>query len=184
MKLDRKNIKDILVPTGILFLICVVVTAALAGTNLLTKDKIAEQQLLTAENSRRIVLGAAEEFTQEKDYYIGTAGGKPVGYVFETESKGYGGSVKVMTGIDLEGSISGVVILSHAETPGLGANAEKADFTNQYRQPAPADGISVVKFQAPKEGEIEAMTGATVTSKAVTDAVNLAIAQYEEVQQG
>ncbi len=50
-------------------------------------------------------------------------------------------TVKVMTGIDAEGSITGVVILSHDETPGLGANAEKPDFLNQYLQPAPEGGL-------------------------------------------
>ena len=57
-----------------------------------------------------------------------------MGYVFETEASGYGGKVKVMTGIDAEGAITGVVILSHDETPGLGANAEKPDFLNQFLQ--------------------------------------------------
>lgn len=179
MKLD---IKSIAMPTAVLLIICVVVSAALAGTNLLTKDKIQEQQLQNAEKSRRIVLNTAEEFSAEKEglYYTGTAGGQTVGYVFETQSKGYGGTVKVMTGMDAEGKITGVVILSHSETPGLGANAEKPAFLDQFQQSAPENGIDVVKFQAPKEGEIEAMTGATITSKAVADAVNAAIVLYQQ----
>ena len=107
-----------------------------------------------------------------------------MGYVFETEASGYGGTVSVMTGIDTEGNITGVVILSHDETPGLGANAEKPDFLNQYLQPAPEGGLSVIKYQAPSQGQIEAMTGATVTSTAVTNAVNQAIEQYYEVKGG
>ena len=107
-----------------------------------------------------------------------------MGYVFETESKGYGGTVSVMTGISEEGSVTGVVILSHEETPGLGANAEKEEFLQQYQQPAPEGGLSVVKYQTPQEGQVEAITGATITTAAVTDAVNEAIEQYYAVKGG
>ena len=89
-----------------------------------------------------------------------------------------------MTGIDAEGAITGVVILSHDETPGLGANAEKPDFLNQFLQQAPEGGLKVIKYQTPGEGQIQAMTGATVTSTAVTNAVNQAIAQYNTVKGG
>lgn len=181
MKLDAKGI---LVPTAILFAICVIVSAALAGTNLLTKDRIAQQAALNAEESRQIVLPAAEEFQEEDGYYAGLAGGETVGYVFQTESKGYGGTVSVMTGIGSDGAVTGVVILSHEETPGLGANAEKEDFLAQYQQPAPENGFEVIKYQTPQEGQVEAITGATITTRAVTDAVNLAVAQYQEIKGG
>ena len=174
----------VLKPALTLFVICLVVTALLAGTNLLTKDRIAEQARITAEQSRRVVLSEAEAFEESQDYYIGTSGGETVGYVFETEAKGYGGTVKVMTGIDVEGNITGVVILSHSETPGLGANADRASFTDQYKQAAPEGGITLVKTKAPAEGEVEALTGATITSRAVTDAVNAAIEQYNAVKGG
>ncbi len=183
MKLDAKSI---LKPTLVLFVICVVVSAALAGTNLLTKDRIKLLEAQNAEASRKIVLPTAETFESQDDgaYYTGLSGSDLVGYVFETGASGYGGTVSVMTGIDVDGNITGVVILSHDETPGLGANAEKPDFLNQYLQPAPEGGLSVVKYQTPAEGQIEAMTGATVTSTAVTNAVNQAIEQYYAVKGG
>lgn len=176
------NAKSVLVPTAILFVICVAVSAALAGTNLLTKDRIAQAAAQKAEESRMVVLPGAEAFEEQDGHYVGTAGGQAVGYVFETESKGYGGTIKVMTGISTEGEITGVVILSHGETPGLGANAEKESFRDQFKQPVANNvgGISVVKFQAPNEGEIQAMTGATITSNAVTNAVNQAITDYQD----
>ena len=117
--------KDILKPALILFVICLVVTALLAGTNLLTKDKIAEQSALEAEQSRKVVLSDADSFEEADGYNIGKENNETVGYVFQTEAKGYGGAVKVMTGISADGQITGVVILEHSETPGLGANAEK-----------------------------------------------------------
>lgn len=179
------NAKEVLKPAAILFVICVLVSAALAGTNLLTRDRIAEAQAKKAEESRMVVLPGAESFEERNGHYAGMAGGQPVGYVFETEGKGYGGTVKVMTGISAEGEITGVIVLEHGETPGLGANAEKADFRDQYKQPVANNvgGIRVVKYQTPGEGEIEAMTGATITSTAVTNAVNQAILAYQDAYQ-
>ncbi len=172
MKLDAKSI---LKPTAVLFIICVVVSAALAGTNMLTADRIAQQEAQNAEGSRMIVLPTADSFESQEDgaYYTGLSGSELVGYVFETEASGYGGKVGVMTGIDTEGNITG-----------LGANAQKPDFLNQYLQPAPEGGLSVIKYQTPAEGQIEAMTGATITSTAVTNAVNQAIEQYYSVKGG
>lgn len=175
--------KDILKPALILFVICLVVTALLAGTNLLTKDKIAEQSALEAEQSRKVVLSDADSFEEADGYYIGKANNETVGYVFQTEAKGYGGAVKVMTGISADGQITGIVILEHSETPGLGANAEKASFTDQFKQTAPEKGITLVKNKAPSDGEIEAMTGASITSRAVTNAVNEAITKYNTVKE-
>ena len=169
--------KDILKPALILFVICLVVTALLAGTNLLTKDKIAEQSALEAEQSRKVVLSDADSFEEADGYYIGKANNETVGYVFQTEAK-------VMTGISADGQITGVVILEHSETPGLGANAEKASFTDQFKQTAPEKGITLVKNKAPSDGEIEAMTGASITSRAVTNAVNEAITKYNTVKEG
>lgn len=121
----KLNAKDVLIPTLVLFLVSLLVTAALAGANLLTAEKIAEQELLAAEASRQVVLPAANSFEEragKEPYYIGkNAGGETVGYVFTTSSpSGYGGAISVMTGIQTDGQISGVVILSHNETPGLG----------------------------------------------------------------
>lgn len=182
----KLNIKEILKPTAILFAICVAVSAALAGTNLVTRDRIAQQAVQAAEESRKVVLPGAEEFQPQEDgaYYTGLSGGELVGYVFETSASGYGGPVGVMTGIAADGTITGVAILSHGETPGLGANAEKPDFLEQYLQAAPEGGLSVIKYQVPGPGQIEAMTGATITSTAVTDAVNQAIELYHQVKGG
>lgn len=186
MKLD---LKGVLKPAAILFVICVIVSASLAGTDLLTKDKIAEAAQKKAEESRKIVLPAADLFEaqadgQQEEYYLGFKDGEPVGYVFETSAKGYGGDVEIMTGITADGAISGVVILSHGETPGLGANAEKEEFRAQYGQAVPPSGMELVKYQTPGEGQVEAMTGATITSTAVTNAVNQAIERYHSISEG
>lgn len=179
----KSRVKEVLLPTAVLTLICVIVAAALAGTNLLTREKIAEQAEKKAGESRALVLPEAKYFEEAPDgsHTIGldAEGGVAVGYVFEASAKGYGGDVSVMTGINTEGKITGVVILSHEETPGLGANAEKEDFRAQFLQDVPPDGLELVKYQTPAAGQVEAITGASMTSGAVTDAVNQAIESYQ-----
>ncbi len=185
-----KRIKpsEVLKPALILFAICLIVTALLAGTNLLTQDAIAAQEQQKQDESCRVALPEAETFSTMEGvegtsaaYEGQNASGDTVGWVFVTESKGYGGTMRVMTGINSEEKVTGVVILSHDETPGLGANAEKDSFRNQYQQNVPQDGFQVVKSE-PSDGEIQAMTGATISSNAVTDAVNTALDCYRTLQ--
>ena len=98
-----------------------------------------------------------------------------MGYVFTTAAKGYGGDVEIMTGVDAEGKITGISILSIEETPGLGMNAKKDSFKDQYK--GKSGELAVNK----DGGEIVAITSATITSRAVTSAVNQALALYAAV---
>lgn len=184
--------KEVFRPAIMLCVICLVVTALLAGTNLMTKDIIAQQTLAAEEASRKVVLPDAESFEEksisaqdgEVSYYEAiSSNGETVGWVFVTSAKGYGGDVSVMTGINTDGYVNGVVILSQNETPGLGANATNESFRSQYQQAAPESGFSVIKSGAPTDGQISALTGATITSNAVTDAVNEAISVYQTVKE-
>lgn len=184
--------KEVFRPAIMLCVICLVVTALLAGTNLMTKDIIAEQTLAAEEASRKVVLPDAESFEEksisaqdgEVSYYEAiSSNGETVGWVFVTSAKGYGGDVSVMTGINTDGYVNGVVILSQNETPGLGANATNESFRSQYQQAAPESGFSVIKSGTPTDGQISALTGATITSNAVTDAVNEAISVYQTVKE-
>ncbi len=177
------KLKEVLKPALILCVICLLATAALAGTNMLTADTIAQQKVITEQESRKQVLPDADSFEEADGYAIGKTGSDVAGYVFVTSSKGYGGDVQVMTGISVDGQITGVVILEQDETPGLGANAEKESFRDQFKQAVPENGFTVTKSTA-GEGEISAMTGATITTTAVTNAVNDAIAQYNEIKEG
>ncbi len=175
----KMNFKTVVAPALILCAICFCVAGLLALTNELTKDKIAQVALETAASSRMIVMPTADVFEENDEYYTALNGSEVVGYVFSTSSNGYGGAVEVMTGIDLDGNITGVVILSQNETPGLGANCENESFLSQFLQKATE--IEVVKNVTAGDGEIEAMTGATITSDAVTNAVNEAVEIYETI---
>ena len=90
------------------------------------------------------------------------------GYVVQVAPSGFSGVLDVMVGVNADGTCSGVSIISHSETSGLGANATKEDFRNQF---VGKSNVAVTK----DGGEIAALTGATITSRAVCDGVNAAI---------
>ena len=179
-----KNFKMIFVPTIALFIICLVATTLLGLTNYVTAPKIAESASQAEVETRKKVLSNAEKFEESKDkkYVAGLdKDGKVVGYVFTTASKGYGGDIKVMTGVDTEGKVAGVQILELAETPGLGMNATaKPDFLPQFI--GKVKGIGVAKSE-PGENDIQALTSATITSTAVTNAVNEALESFETIKE-
>ncbi|MGX8702226.1 FMN-binding protein [Caproiciproducens sp.] len=183
MKIDTK---EVLTPALTLFVICLVTAVLLAGTNLMTRDKIVEINQQSESASRQLVLPSAKAFEDSKDgtYAIGKNGNSLAGYVFTTKAKSYGGDLKVMTGIDKDGKITGVILLSIGDTPGLGLNAEKESFRDQYKKAVPENGFEVIKSGAASDTQIEAMTGATITSKAVTACVNDAIKEYRTIKGG
>ena len=187
--------KAILIPTISLFLICLVATMLLGVANEVTKDKIAQNAIVTEEESRKVVMADAASFGEkvEGDYtFDGTAApysyvealdadGKTIGYVFITKSTGYGGNISTMTGIDTNGKVTGVEFLEISETVGLGMNAQKQSFKDQFV--GLIKGIGVNK-NTPADNEIKALTGATITSKATTKGVNTALDIYENIVKG
>ncbi len=188
--MKKITFKDIFVPTISLFLICIVVSFLLAGTNELTKGPIAEIQAQTAAEAMKAVCPEAQSFDGgkglEAEFYRGLAeNGEVIGYAIPSSCKGYGGDIEVMVGIDLEGKVTGVEILSQSETPGLGANCTKETFKDMYKQSLPEGCFTVVKDGTGGEGgRIDALTGATITSMAVTQAVNNAVDIYNSLEGG
>ena len=186
--MKKLNLKEILIPTVALLVICLVATALLAGTNTITKEKIALNAVETEKVSRMLVLPEGKEYGEVTaldnglTYCVGTdENGAEVGYVFTAGAKGYGGTVNVMVGIDMNGAITGVEILSHGETPGLGANAVKPDFKNRF---IGKSGQLTVDKNSNDGQNVQAITAATITSKAVTGAVNAVTAAYQEITGG
>ena len=183
-----KNFKvsDIVKPAVVLLAICLVASFLLAMTNKVTAPRIEELAKQTELKTRQEVLPAASEFEEVSqggvEYCIGKdAQGSAVGFVFITMTKGYGGDVKVMTGVTSEGKVAGIQILALNETAGLGMRAKEESFLRQFVDKVA--GIGVAKNN-PGENEIQALTGATITSKAVTKAVNEALTLYETVKGG
>ena len=172
--------KTILKPAAILTAVCLLVTLAVAGVNGLTRDAIAKSEAAAAQASMAALIPGAD-FTPVKaageSQEIYRAGDK--GFVFVSAATGYGGDVKVMTALDGEGAVLGVVVLScDDETPGLGQNCKKPAFTDQFA--GKSDSVELTK----NGGDIVAVTSATYTSTAVKTCVNRALADYRLVKEG
>lgn len=170
----------------ILFIITAVSTGLVSIVYNITEPIITQQQIEKDNNSRKLILPDATEFVKvEKEYlepiievYEGkNQSGETVGYTIKTATKGYGGPVEVTTGITVDGVINAVSMGSLTETPGLGAKAEDEAFYGQYAGKDVTE-IKVVKGVAPKDDEIAAISGATITSNAVTLGVNSAVELY------
>ena len=194
--MNKKDMRDIVKTAISLFLICAVAAGLLAAVGRLDLQLLAlfagdlpalqvEEPQGQAENeARKGVLPAAEDFAEKTlddgtVYYEGTAEGNTVGYVFTVSSAGYGGEIKLTVGINSDGAVTGLTILSINETPGLGMNAKKEAFISQFT--GKSGKLSVVKNKTPGDGEILAITSATITSKALTNAVNDALTLYTRV---
>lgn len=182
----KKNREDIIKPVGVLLAICIIIPLALSVTNKVTVKKIAELEAANSKkNMQRLI--DADNFEEcengEITYYAAINGGKTAAYIFTESSKGYGGDVSVMTAIKPDGTVAGVAILDvSGETPGLGQNAAKESFFSQYI--GLKKGVSVLKNVAKAENnEVDAVTGATITSTAVTRAVNKALDDFEKVKE-
>ena len=181
----KKNREDIIKPVGVLLAICIIIPLALSVTNKVTAKKIAE---LEKENSKKNMqsLVSADDFEKCSDggieYYTAIKGGETAAYIFTESAKGYGDDVSVMTAVKPDGTVAGVAILDVSnETPGLGQNAAKESFYSQYA--GLKRGVSLLKNGAKAENnEVDAVTGATITSTAVTRAVNAALDDFEKVK--
>ncbi len=192
-----KKYFEIFNPVVVLTAICLCVALALSVCNMLTINKISAIEKEKTESAMRSLI-TAEEYKEIKissimlpnaDYsvafydglslYLAYSGEEFKGYIVTTKSKGYGGDVSVMTAIGNDKKILGVNILSASdETPGLGQNITKTDFYSQYN--GKSKDIVVVKNSAKDENnEINAVTGATISSKAVSAAINEAFVWVE-----
>ena len=187
--MKESKVKNILAPTLALFLICLIATVLLALTNQVTAETIDRNAVETANAAREEVLDAAsftEEATEEKTGLVYSVGqneaGETVGYVFTSVAKGYGGDVKVMVGYDLTGTITGFTILDCSnETPGLGQNSKKPEFMSRFS--GKSGELTVDKYS--NDGQnIQAITAATITSKAVVKAVNTATEAFGNLTGG
>ncbi len=177
--------KDAIVTSLKLFIITAVAALCLAFANKVTFNTIQANALKTEQEALSVVLPAGEKFentdvpkvsvdgvTVEK-VNVAMSGDKVEGFVVTAVSNaGYGGDIKVMVGIDKNLEVTRIEILESSETAGLGANASKPKFADQFK--GAKNPLTVVKGQA-GENQISAISSATITSKAVTSCVNAAL---------
>lgn len=175
----------------VLSVICLVIAALLGLVDSVTKGPIEANTAKTVQDSLQVVMPA--ESYEEVEFADGSvtidtgtvvpvlavykAG--DVGYVVETNSpNGFSGAIDMMAGIAADGSITGIAIISHAETSGLGSKATDPEWQAQFI--GLSGGASVTK----DGGTIESITGSTITSRAICDGVNIAYAVLAELGLG
>ncbi|MFI3237320.1 MAG: RnfABCDGE type electron transport complex subunit G [Lachnospiraceae bacterium] len=110
---------------------------------------------------------------------IATDGTNDLGCVITiTNKEAYGGSLQLTMGIRMDGTVNGISFLSLSETAGLGMNAKESFFTDQFANKL-VSAFTVTKTGATVDGEIDALSGATITSSAVATAVNAGITYFD-----
>jgi electron transport complex protein RnfG len=163
---------------------CVISAGMLAYVFMLTGPRIEANAKASFEGSLREVLPGAESFKSvtpagaKSEIYEGYTGGQSVGFAVKVAPRGYSGEIAMLVGADPELRIKGMKILSQRETPGLGTNIEKPKFQKQFIGKGATDAFE------PKK-DIDAITGATISSRAVCEGVKAALkdaVQYRKVK--
>lgn len=185
--------KESIIGLGIKLLIITAVAGLVLGwVHSITAAPIEAQAQKTKNDAMKQIITKADSFKPVDVKVSGNIlevdeaknGNDTIGYAIKVTSKGYSGPIEMIVGISNEGKLEGIKILSQTETPGLGANAPEPAFSGQYKDKAIEKDLEVVKGKASASNQIEAMTGATITSKAVTKGVNEAVSFYKENLKG
>lgn len=172
------NWNKIVKPIVVLCVMCIVVTGALAVTNSATAPIIAQATQAAQEQARKELLPDADNFTKVEgiqvdnvsDVYVADNG---VGTVITCQAKGYGGTITVMVAFGPDDTVNQIKITEQSETAGLGSKiSTDENFQNSF------SGLPAKEFTV---SDINAITGATISSKAVTAAVNAAIAAFNQI---
>jgi len=154
-----------------LLLVALICALTLALIYKQTAPVIEKQKEILFNRSCKEVL-VADTYVQQEDYpawYEATDDqGKVRGGCLKVSTKGYGGKIQLLAGVDNQGKITGIKILEHNETPGLGSQMQEPKFLDQFKGKTFQD-IILVKQKTDKN--IQAITGATISSKAVTDVI-------------
>jgi Na+-translocating ferredoxin:NAD+ oxidoreductase subunit G len=167
-----------------LAIFCVISAGMLAYVFMMTGPRIEANAKASFEGSLREVLPGAEGFKgvsvpgAKSEIYEGSAGGNFVGFAVKVAPRGYSGEIVMLVGVDPELRIKGMKILGQRETPGLGTNVEKPKFQKQFI------GKGLKNAFEPKK-DIDAITGATISSRGVCEGVKTVLkdsAEYRKVK--
>ena len=158
-----------------LLIITAVVAAALAGVNSITAPAIAELNAQKTQDAIELVLpGGGDEIEFPATPLVSKVYGSDTGYAVEVTPGGFDNTITMMVGVDTEGKVLGISIIKHTETAGLGAVAAAStpageNFRGQFV--GASGSVSVTK----DGGTMDAITGATITSRAICVGVNAAL---------
>lgn len=177
--------------------ICVVAGAILAGVNQMTTEPIAASKAASLEAAIKAVTPEFDNKPAEESYMAATydgdslriypakKGDELVGVAVESSTKkGFGGEIKVVVGFDLDGKLINYSVQKHSETPGLGSKMQEWFRTDKNKQSVigrtlTEDGLKVSK----DGGDVDAITAATISSRAFLDAINRAYSAYKSVDE-
>lgn len=195
---QKKKKSSILKDALILFLITVVAGALLGLVNQITLEPIAESEFKAKEEAYQVVFADSSKFEKNSEIddklasatFDGAevteileakdADGNTLGYVMSVTAKeGYGGDITFTIGVTTEGTMTGLSVLSHSETAGLGANCTTEGFQSQFVG-LQGPEIAYSKEGASGDNEFDAISGATITSKALTKAINAGLGFLSE----
>jgi len=174
----QSNLKNMVLVLGTTCLLC---SAVLGGAYALTKEPIDAAAVAKTNKAVGSVLPAFDETSYESveadgktyHYYKAVKGGETVGYAVESSVVGFGGPLSLMVGVTPDGVVWNTSVLSHAETPGLGAKCNTdAKFMAQWKGFDPSSKILTVKKDG---GDVDAITASTITSRAYALAVKNAV---------
>jgi electron transport complex protein RnfG len=168
---------------------CLICSALLAGIYSVTAEPIAQtnknilMESISAVVPDGVEISDAKTFTvggKDSEYYECTKDGSVVAYAIKSESAGFGGPLTLMVGITTDGVVYNASVLSHSETPGLGANCTSdEDFKAQWKGFDPSSKILAVKKDG---GDVDAITASTITSRAYTLAVKNAVEAFKTIK--
>ena len=166
MKADTlKKVFPIISVTVVVF----IAVALLGLTDTVVRDKIEWQKEQKIQRMLYEIFPDMTEHTLEVDIYMIYSNGAEIGFAFLAVGKGYGGLIDILVGLENETTIKGVTIVSHLESPGLGARITESSFRDQFI------GVNIADVALRlKGGEIDAITGASISSGAVVDAIRAA----------
>jgi electron transport complex protein RnfG len=149
-----------------------------------TASSITDVADFDADAAADVLSAAGYDDTIERVAEATDASGEVLGYVISvTDPNGYGGDVTFSIGITMDGTINGIAFTTLNETAGLGMKAKDEAFSSQFNG-MPASQLEVVKDGATADNQVQAISGATITSKAVTGGCNAAITYFNEVLGG
>ena len=175
-----------------LTIICLVAGAILAGVNMYTTGPIAASKAAALEAAIKAVTPEFDNKPSEDAYmavtaegdslkiYPATKGGEFVGAAVESNTKkGFSGEIRVIVGFDKAGKLLNYSVLQHAETPGLGAKMQEWFSTDKNKQSVLGRNLADGGLKVTKDGgDVDAITAATITSRAFLDAVNRAYSAF------
>jgi len=164
---------------------CLICGIIIAGTYFFTAPIAAQKAIETTQKTMQALVPQADAFKEiegKEGWYAAEKGGETIAFVVPGETKGYGGAIKLLVAVSADGKVIDYSCLKHNETPGLGDKAAKSPFKDQFVGKT-ADLLEVTKDPSNTEN-IQAMTGATISSRAFAKAVKQAVEEVVEFEGG